>query len=50
MQAQGVGNQWMRDDELDLLELLRTLWAQRVAIVLITTVVFLCFTAYAFLA
>lgn len=50
MQAQGVGNQWMRDDEIDLLELLRTLWAQRVAIVLITTVVFLCFTAYAFLA
>lgn len=50
MQGQGVGNRYGQDDEIDLVELARTLWAQRVLIGLVTAVVFLCSGAYAYLA
>lgn len=50
MQGQGVGNRYGQDDEIDLVELARTLWAQRVLIGLVTAVVFLCAAAYAYLA
>lgn len=50
MQGQGVGNRYGQDDEIDLIELARTLWSQRVLIGLVTAVVFLCAAAYAYLA
>lgn len=50
MQGQGVDNRYGQNDEIDLVELARTLWSQRVLIGLVTAVVFLCAAAYAYLA
>lgn len=50
MQNHAPVSQPLRDDEIDLIELLKSLWSQKAVIAVCTALVFLCAAAYAFFA